>query len=85
MYLPYFGQDLESKKKVIGILAHVWSEHKPSTSHLTSRVCYGCGVATLTLCHSNSGAADQHTVSETGVVCLLARHAQLSYLAIAQK
>ena len=24
MYLPYFGQDLESKKKVVGILAHVW-------------------------------------------------------------
>ena len=23
MYLPYFGQDLELKKKVIGILAHV--------------------------------------------------------------
>ena len=26
MYLPYFGQDLESKKKVVGILAHVWLE-----------------------------------------------------------
>ena len=24
MYLPYFGQDLESKKRVVGILAHVW-------------------------------------------------------------
>ena len=24
MYLPYFGQNLESKKKVVGILAHVW-------------------------------------------------------------
>ena len=23
MYLPYFGQDLESKKNVVGILAHV--------------------------------------------------------------
>ena len=28
MYLPYFGQDLESKKKVFGILAHVWSTVK---------------------------------------------------------
>ena len=27
MKLPYFGQDLYSKKKVLGILAHVW----PST------------------------------------------------------
>ena len=26
MYLPYFGRDLESKKNVVGILAHVWSE-----------------------------------------------------------
>ena len=25
MYPPYFDQDLESKKKVVGILAHVWS------------------------------------------------------------
>ena len=24
MYLPYFDQDLGSKKKVAGILAHVW-------------------------------------------------------------
>ena len=24
MYLPNFGKDLESKKKVLGILAHVW-------------------------------------------------------------
>ena len=24
MYLPYFGQDLGSKKRVAGILAHVW-------------------------------------------------------------
>ena len=23
MYVPYFGQNLESKKKVVGILAHV--------------------------------------------------------------
>ena len=26
MCLPYFGQDLDSKKKVVGILAHVWGE-----------------------------------------------------------
>ena len=26
MYLPYFGQDLESKKKVVGILAQVCNE-----------------------------------------------------------
>ena len=26
MYLPYFGKDLESKKKVVGILAHVCLE-----------------------------------------------------------
>ena len=25
MYLPYFDQDLESKKRVVGILVHVWS------------------------------------------------------------
>ena len=25
MYLPHFGQDLKSKKKVVGILAHVWT------------------------------------------------------------
>ena len=24
MYFPYFSQDLESKKKVVWILAHVW-------------------------------------------------------------
>ena len=24
MHLSYFGQDLESKEKVVGILAHVW-------------------------------------------------------------
>ena len=24
MYFPYFGQDLESKKEAVGILAHVW-------------------------------------------------------------
>ena len=26
MYLPYFGQDVESKKNVVGILAHVWNQ-----------------------------------------------------------
>ena len=26
MYLPYFGQDLESKIKVVGFLTHVWLE-----------------------------------------------------------
>ena len=24
MYLPYIGQDLDSNKKAVGILAHVW-------------------------------------------------------------
>ena len=24
MYLPYFGQNLDSKKKTVGILAYVW-------------------------------------------------------------
>ena len=39
MYLPYFGQDLESKKKVDGILAHVcmqafpFSSQKPKLTH----------------------------------------------------
>ena len=28
MYLPYFGQDLESKKEVVGILARVWPGQK---------------------------------------------------------
>ena len=27
MYIPYFGPDQESKKKVVGILAHVWHKN----------------------------------------------------------
>ena len=27
MHLPYFGQGPESKRKVVEILAHVWSQH----------------------------------------------------------
>ena len=32
VYLPYFGQDLGSKKKVAGILAHVWLQAKRTGS-----------------------------------------------------
>ena len=28
MYLPHFGQDLESKKTVAGILARAWFKHR---------------------------------------------------------
>ena len=29
MQLPYFGQDLDSKKKVVGILVHVCGKDMP--------------------------------------------------------
>ena len=37
MYLPSFGQDLESKKKVFGILAHVWYTHACTLSPVSGK------------------------------------------------
>ena len=38
MYLPYFDQDLETKKKVVEILAHVWIWKYPCQARVKAAV-----------------------------------------------
>ena len=55
MNLPYFGQDLESKKEAVGILAHVWRLVGYDTyNHLQE--CFRCSYA----CHLLLN--DQHLI-----------------------
>ena len=63
MYLPYFGQDLESKKKVVGILAHVWGR---AGRDVTGRACSGWDPGGAGLHGEGQGRAGQGRLGQGG-------------------
>ena len=68
MYLPYFVQEFEAKKKVVGILAHVWSKSPNYHKIMPSQpICDDLG-ATNALGHGK-GHLRSHDISNRRLFC----------------